>query len=137
LESYFTDRNKSITQADLLKQYPDFCCVGQDIEGAFGLSPESLAKVGADHGFAAEVVETYDPRDDRDHFIITTEGDKHCVRVRSQIEDQKFEVMDPNINRESEKEEITSSILWLKSIENQSSSGYRAMPDGLKRLNSA
>ena len=104
-ESYLADHGHTVTQAELLARYPDHCNVGKEIEGAFSLSRDSLARVGRDFGFAGDLTLTFAPADKRDYFIVTTEGDKHCVRVRRYLGGTKFEVMDPNINRDSHKEE--------------------------------
>src|SRR5450755_375339 len=95
LESYLADWGKSVVQRDFLKQYPDHCNVGKDIEGAFTLTRDSLAQVGADFGFSGDLTLIYNPAEKRDYFIVTTAGDKHCVRVRRYLEGTKFEVMDP------------------------------------------
>ena len=104
-ESYLADHGYRVTQTELLARYPDHCNVGKDIEGAFSLSRESLAQVGADFRFTGDLTLAFAPTDKRDYFILTTQGKKHCVRVRRHIGGTKFEVMDPNINRDNDKED--------------------------------
>jgi ABC-type bacteriocin/lantibiotic exporter with double-glycine peptidase domain len=105
LESYLADHGHVVTQAELLARYPQHCNVGRNIEGAFSLSRDSLAQIGGDFGFTGDLTLAFAPANKRDYFIVTTEGDKHCVRVHRYLGGTRFEVMDPNINRGNNREE--------------------------------
>lgn len=107
LESFLAERGRSVTQKELIEKFPDLCHKGEKIEGAFAASPQSLKTVGEELGLSAEFSHEYHvPSGQETYFIVTTEGDKHCVRVESNLVNGKFRVMDPNRNRDNDREEL-------------------------------
>ena len=107
LESFLAERGLPISQKDLIEKFPDLCHKDEKIEGAFAASPQSLKTVGEELGLSIEFAHEYRiPSDEETHFIVTTDGDKHCVRIESYLENGRFRVMDPNRNRDNDREEL-------------------------------
>jgi hypothetical protein len=100
LESILTDLNMPITQQDLINKYPQLCHKGEAIEGAFDFNKDNFDLVANELNFQWHQSDTFEPPNENEaYLILTTEGDKHCVRAVLQKSPSSFWVMDPNANR--------------------------------------
>ena len=100
LESILTDWGTPITQQELIDRFPEFCHKGKDIEGAFAFTKNNFDQVAKEFNFKWQQSNTFSISNNDDaYLIITTEGDKHCVRALIQKNNSSFWVMDPNANR--------------------------------------
>ena len=100
LESILTDWDRPITQQELIDRFPGSCHKGEDIEGAFAFTKDNFDQVAKELNFQWQQTDAFTPpNDDEAYLILTTEGDKHCVRALLQKSHSSFWVMDPNANR--------------------------------------
>lgn len=100
IESITSDWGCPISQKDLIEQFPDLCNKGKDFEGAFTFNKDNFDRVGKYLGFTWSYVQGLtESGPDVAYLILTTEGDKHCVRIAAQKDLSSFWVMDPSASR--------------------------------------
>ena len=100
IESILADWNRPMTQQELIDRFPDLCHKGEHIEGAFDFTKDTFDMVAKELIFQWHQSDKFlTPEDNTAYLILTTEGDKHCVRALFQKSSSSFWVMDPNVNR--------------------------------------
>jgi len=100
LESILADWGRLITQQELINRFPVICHKGEDIEGSFLFSNDHFDQVAKELNFQWQKSNNFtSPNEEEAYLILTTEGDKHCVRALCKKSQVSYWVMDPNANR--------------------------------------
>lgn len=100
VESITSDWGRPFTQMQMIGQFPDLCNKGKDIEGAFTSNKDNFDKLGEGVGFTSSFVQSLsDSGPDFAYLILTTDGDKHCVRIAALKDQSSFWVMDLSASR--------------------------------------